>query len=453
MALFIKRIRDEGLSVKRLNIIMFIVSLIIYTALFYAMSLTGDNYQKTQEMTKTLLEWRKNSYNLQIGSDYLTEEIRSFVATGDKTHLDNYFEEANVTQRREEALSNLKKNLRDSDAIPALSSAMDESKELMKKEYYAARLAINGYDLETDEFPEEIKAVKLSEKDESLSREEQIHTAIYYLFDEEYNASKMHISNNISNCLNTIEQEIDYKQDEVNLKLEKQLLLERIMTIVLALVTLTIVIITNRLVFNPLNKCVERIRRDSIINLKGAYEVRFLAKNYNLVYYTTKENENQLSYEANHDKLTDLYNRRGYEFLLKNIDMKTSALLIIDLDNFKDINDTYGHDIGDKVIKKAAKAIFNSFRAQDYVCRIGGDEFAVIMMRADSSMKELIARKVDMINERMSATDGDNIPTISCSVGVAFGQEKISVSEAFKRADKALYDAKENGRKGIAFYG
>ena len=237
------------------------------------------------------------------------------------------------------------------------------------------------------------------------------------------------------------------------MKLKEQVLFEHVMTIVLIVVTLAIVIITRILVFKPLYGCVKRIRKDSIIPLIGAYEIRFLAKNYNLMYYTTKENENQLNYDANHDKLTGLFNRRGYEFFLKNIDMETCALMIIDLDKFKGINDTYGHDIGDKIIKKAAKLIFNSFRSQDYVCRIGGDEFAVIMTRADASMKDLIKRKVDMINEKMASTEGEDVPPASCSVGVAFGQENITVSEVFKRADEALYNAKENGRNGIAFYG
>ena len=133
--------------------------------------------------------------------------------------------------------------------------------------------------------------------------------------------------------------------------------------------------------------------------------------------------------------------------------METSTLMIIDLDKFKEVNDKYGHDVGDKVITKAAKIIQNSFRTQDYVCRIGGDEFAVIMIRSDSSMKNLITRKVNLINEKIgTAEEEEGIPSISCSVGVAFGRVGLSVSDLFKRADSALYNTKKSGRKGVSFY-
>ena len=170
------------------------------------------------------------------------------------------------------------------------------------------------------------------------------------------------------------------------------------------------------------------------------------------MYYTTKENENKLNYEANHDKLTGLFNRRGYEFFLSNVDMETSSLLVLDLDKFKKINDVNGHDVGDKVIAKAATIILHSFRSQDYVCRIGGDEFAVIMIRSDASMKELIERKVKQINEALSNPDEPDIPPITCSAGVAFGKYGIAVSELFKRADRALYQSKKSGRNCVSFY-
>lgn len=171
------------------------------------------------------------------------------------------------------------------------------------------------------------------------------------------------------------------------------------------------------------------------------------------MYYTNIESKKKLGHEATHDKLTGLYNRRGYEFLLQNVDMETSTLLIIDLDEFKSINDTHGHDVGDEVLKKAAKTIFNSFRSQDYICRIGGDEFAVIMIRSDSSMKDLIARKINMINEKLSVSDENDNPPVSCSVGVTFGRIGLNVSDMFKRADTALYETKKNGRCGVTFFG
>ena len=256
----------------------------------------------------------------------------------------------------------------------------------------------------------------------------------------------------MTDCLDRLEDEVSKKQAKVSKELETQVFIEHALTFVLIGIMLGIVILTSILVFRPLRKCVELIRKEQEIPLKGAYEVRFLAKNYNLMYYTTKENENKLNYEANHDKLTGLFNRRGYEFFLSNVDMETSSILILDLDNFKDINDKYGHDVGDKVLANVARVILHSFRSQDYVCRIGGDEFAVIMIRSDSTMKELITRKVEHLNEVLSNPSDEEIPPVTCSVGVAFGRYGIAVSELFKRADRALYHSKDGGKQCVSFY-
>ena len=445
-------IKKRGVSLRRLNIIMIASAIIISVILIVAMQRTQELYNRTHSMTQNLLEWRENSYDLQKGSDYLTEEARRFVITGDKQHIDNYFEEVNVTKRRDNALSKLEQNNEDSPAVKELSMAMDESVRLMDREYYAFRLAIEGYGYNINEYPEEIRVVQLSDEDMQLDNNQKINAATMYLFDDEYTESKMRISDNTNDCLDRLEYEVDSQQQKVSKELGAQVFIEHVLTFLLIGIMLGIVILTSVLVFKPLRDCVDIIRREEEIPLSGAYEVRFLAKNYNLMYYTTKENQSKLNYDANHDNLTGLFNRRGYDFFLNNVDMETSSLLIIDLDNFKNVNDTYGHDVGDKVIANAASVILNSFRSQDYVCRLGGDEFAVIMIRADSSMKKLIENKIDLINQKLAKPEDESIPSVSCSVGAAFGRYEMPVSELFKRADKALYQTKENGRNGISFY-
>ena len=450
---YIKTLKKRGISVSRMNIIMLISAFLISAILFWAMNRTSVLYNETHKITHNLLDWRKDAYELQIASDYLTEQVRCFTVTGDRQYLNNYFREAEVTKRRENALETLQSEHNDSEAIRNLANAMELSKNLMLKEYYAMRLAIEGYGYDISEYPEVIQQVELSEEDMALSQPEQINQSSDYLFDNEYLLAKLRISNDMSACLNVLEQEMNAKQAEVSDALKQQVAFEHVLTVILIGIMLAIVLVISRLVFKPLRKCVDIIRKEEEIPLKGAYEIRFLAKNYNLMYYTTKETENKLNFDANHDKLTGLFNRRGYDFFLNNADMETSTLMVIDLDKFKNINDTYGHDIGDKAIIKASKVISESFSSQDYVCRIGGDEFAVIMIRSDSSMKDLITRKVNMINDKLSKTNADDgVPALSCSVGVAFGRVGIRTSELFKRADTALYNAKENGRNGVAFY-
>ena len=92
-----------------------------------------------------------------------------------------------------------------------------------------------------------------------------------------------------------------------------------------------------------------------------------------------------------------------------------------------------------------------SFRTEDYVCRIGGDEFAVIMVHADSNLRGLLMSKIAAANAKL-AHPADGLPVVSLSVGVAFGDRENPGEDIFKDADKALYRVKEGGRCGIDFY-
>jgi diguanylate cyclase (GGDEF)-like protein len=145
--------------------------------------------------------------------------------------------------------------------------------------------------------------------------------------------------------------------------------------------------------------------------------------------------------------LTGIHNRSGYVFFLKNTDWTTSALLLFDVDKFKQINDGNGHELGDKALIKVAATIRNSFRNQDHVCRIGGDEFAVIMVHTDQEHGELVRQKVASINDMLGRCE-DGLPPISLSCGVAYGDATQDTEAIFKRADAALYTVKAAGGRG-----
>ena len=364
--------------------------------------------------------------------------MRSFVITGDKQYLDNYLEEAYVTKRRDKALSILEKNLADTKPVIALAQAMDVSMKLMDREYYSARLALDAYGYSQDEYPPEVMNVFLTEHDEALSEQEKLDLAMDMLFDDEYRKSKDEISESMQKCLDELVGIIDEKKIENASRMKRQVVIEHLLTVMMILI--------------PLKKAVEKIREDEIIDVRGAYEIRFLARTYNLMNRVSRESKEKLEYEATHDPLTGLYNRRGYDFLLNNVDIESSAFLLIELDKFKRINDTYGHDVGDKSLTKVARILHRSFRAQDFVCRIGGDEFAIIMIHAESQLTGRIQNKIHEINEQLKISAADEgLPPISLSVGVVFGDQNYSFDEIFREADKALYKAKEDENREVVF--
>lgn len=450
----IKNAIKQGISLRVLNYIMLGEAVLISLILTVAMRYTTKTYEETRATTQKLFSLRKSAYELQRASDYLTEQIRCFVTSGDRTYLDNYFEEAKVKKRRDKALEELDRNLGGTVAFYNLNEAMQESLNLMETEYYAAKLAISAYGYDISDYPVEIKSTVLPAWTVSLSRDGKKDEAERALFGEEYQSKKDSISSHMQTCLTELEVEMEREQQSASSRLEQQVLTEHILTILLIVLMFGIVILTSVLIITPLRKCVDLISDEKDIPVKGAYEIRFLAKTYNLIHRTNLENQEKLSYEATHDKLTGLYNRRGYDFLMDNLELETSALILIDLDKFKEINDTYGHDIGDRILIRVSDLIFKSFRAQDYICRLGGDEMAVIMVNSDAPLSKLIARKIKKVNEKLSMADeSDGAPVSSISVGVAYGDDGITRDELFKQADEALYQAKEGGRCRICFYG
>ena len=146
-------------------------------------------------------------------------------------------------------------------------------------------------------------------------------------------------------------------------------------------------------------------------------------------------------------------NRGSYEKLLHIYETGDAlfALILIDVDIFKSVNDIYGHAVGDAILQKVTGSLKKAFRSIDYVCRIGGDEFAVIMVDVTNDLKYTIEDKLKYVGEELAKTEGE-VPAVTLSVGVAFSDRKNPGESIFKDADKALYHVKENGRNGCAFY-
>jgi diguanylate cyclase (GGDEF)-like protein/PAS domain S-box-containing protein len=166
-----------------------------------------------------------------------------------------------------------------------------------------------------------------------------------------------------------------------------------------------------------------------------------------------KRLERELTFLADHDPLTGLFNRRrlgdelAHQCALAARYGDTSALLLGDLDHFKDINDSWGHQAGDEVIKRVARAIIDRLRDTDVPARLGGDEFAVLLPRTSL---EGAQRTAESLCEAVEAVGvpirGDTI-RVKISFGVAVLEEQVvSPEDALAAADLAMYEAKRKGR-------
>jgi diguanylate cyclase (GGDEF)-like protein len=193
----------------------------------------------------------------------------------------------------------------------------------------------------------------------------------------------------------------------------------------------------------------------------GNDEVTHIAKGINRYLSWVKDVVNKIEvissereYLANHDPLTKLANRNLLFSQLAHLTdplhhyERHHAILYIDLDFFKTINDKYGHAIGDKVLQKFAKRLLNNVRATDTVARLGGDEFAIVLEEINSEKAYLVSQK--LLEDMKKPLLIDNmILNISISIGMTFFHTKESQDpkDLLKQADQALYKAKKSGRQ------
>lgn len=167
--------------------------------------------------------------------------------------------------------------------------------------------------------------------------------------------------------------------------------------------------------------------------------------------------QNHIQHQLSRDSLTNAYNRKAFTQCLNSLyitakqDFTPICLIMIDVDNFKMINDTYGHQIGDKILKYVARTLFKSVRSVDYVCRYGGDEFSIVCPSIDSLRGLQLAEKIRTNVEALRFKLNDKRVNVTASIGISnYPENQIQcVSQFIAYADKALYKAKRNGRNQI----
>jgi len=189
-------------------------------------------------------------------------------------------------------------------------------------------------------------------------------------------------------------------------------------------------------------------------NIVGGFQAHFL---WNLLTRLKQTNE-QITQLAYHDHLTGLpnrilfYDRLNQEIKRARRDNVKIAVLYLDLDGFKLINDTLGHDAGDALLREAAKRILSSVRESDTVARMGGDEFTVILCRAlTANIKDRVARKIVEALARPFMINGKRC-SVSVSIGIALYPDHGETAEQLVRiSDATMYLAKRSGKNHYRF--
>lgn len=200
------------------------------------------------------------------------------------------------------------------------------------------------------------------------------------------------------------------------------------------------------------------IWRECVINVKEE-DSYLIAYSIHRNISNKKQTELLLKEKAEKDYLTGLYNRRSCVENVNRLiqkekfrDDRKQAFVLIDLDNFKSINDKLGHQVGDRVLQDTAHILTHHFREYDVVCRFAGDEFVVLLEDVPQNVvKKIITALLNKL--KLTYTENSQSVSISASIGIAFIPDHgMTFEEIYMKADKALYLAKENGRNTFCIF-
>lgn len=438
---------ESKLQVTRYNIIGIILATILSVLAIFTVNRVINANAAIASANNRYNECNTAVEEFVKASDTLTLQSRMFVYTGRAQHLDAYLNEVLNAHHRDAALETLTRQLNGTSAQQALYSADLLSNNLSERELYAMRLAADHYG--TSPLPDALSRIELKSEDAALSDEQKKSRASDMLSEKSYTTEKNLILASADECRGDLFETLQAEEAKNTVLLNNLLHWLSAFVLILLAIIAGIVFVNLRLVIIPMTEYAKHIRAGKPLELTGASELRYMASSYNQMYEDSRRNTELLKREAETDALTGLYNRGSYDKLLET--KGTKALLLADVDYFKGVNDQYGHETGDAVLQFVAQTLSEPFRAGDFVCRIGGDEFSVIMMGVTQEQRNVVEKRIEEVRALL-ALGREGIPKVTLSIGVAFSGQTSSYEELYRMADEALYVVKENGRNGYAFY-
>ncbi len=444
--------KRRGIRLNHMNIIMICIGMVLATLMVVSMYSTTDSVKQIVSFTNSFLNNQQTGGMLRDFVGSLSEQAMAFVQSGEVGPAKAYETQLNVINGQ------LEQNSPDAFVSAAAGTEFDTAVQAfrgrLQTEQIAMRMAAESMPKPMFEaLPDFLKETELSEEDKALSEETRKGKAIAMLTSESYTGLEETIRDAIDNSHKFSSQE-GQKQADTTFTKVQHIMGNQTMLVVLFLAVSVLALLLNRfLIISPIQRSVENLDRREPIPEKGSYEMRHLARVYNDVLKENEEKTEKLSYTASHDALTGVYNRTEFDRYYRQVEKQQNVgIIVADVDHFKQYNDEYGHDIGDRVLCTAVDAMKRHFRTVDHISRIGGDEFCIIMPRTGQKDAEKICEKIREINKELSEEGGD-LPPVTVSTGVAFWDRPDPDGSLFKDADTVLLELKKTRDDCCAVWG
>lgn len=444
----------KGKEKRRIRMLTINLSFVVIVAVFSAgmLIMNGVLQKKYNEAVRSqemLIACNAAADALQSESDALTLCVNDYVDTGSTTALWQYYSIIN-NRLREQELERAEGYAVD---CTTLREALALSDELARREAHAFSLIAQANGTLASS-PAQVLSYVLPPAEQEKSAEEKMELAHRLIHGKEYNTYKKSIYQKIDTFQTDV---LAVAQDD--LFRETQYIRRHLQYLRLITVTGNVLVI---LMAAVLYKKVTVVLRDYIVSIKekssiaarGTAETQYLARVFNDYLTLQKKEKEELRKRASIDPLTQVANRQAFDdFIigrLSETEVK-GAFLFLDVDNFKRINDTYGHDTGDLVLQCLVAGIRETLTEKDMLGRLGGDEFAVWLDGLTAADAQAVEERVAAWGSKVLSQSGEELE-ISVSAGVYFCTQGDSYGSVFKRADLALYQEKRSGKGGVGFY-
>lgn len=441
--------KKRGISIKAINVWFVVIIILFSCGALAANYLIEKKYNEAAVLQKTMMACNDAANTLQSESDELTMCVINYVDNAAEKSMWQYYTIIDNKLREKEIKKAEKYNV----DCTALREALKLSDELAEREAHAFKLvSMANKTLETA--PIQVKNYVLPQDEETLSAKEKETLAKRLIHSSTYNIYKR-----------AIYQKIDVFQKEILAQTEENLMNEtevvarylyylRFIALFGVFMVIHMSVVLYRKVTVVLSKYIKSMSENRYVEESGTQELKYLGRVFNSGLALQNERQEELRLEAEADALTRAASRRATEnFMRKKLAQKDmcGAFVFVDADNFKAVNDTYGHNAGDALLKQLVREMTNIFGVKDFIGRIGGDEFAVWLEGVTPENVQAVCNKIDGIKAKHRLPNGEEI-AVYVSAGLTFCKPGDSYDAVSKRADAALYQKKRSGKHGCAVY-
>lgn len=443
--------KNAGIRLNRLNVLLICIGLLLAVLMAVSMYQTTNSVKEVVGVTNDYLANQQTGGMLRDYTRTLSDQATAFVQSSDPGFARIYETKMRTIGEQLEQFTPESSNSKA--AVRELQKAADLFRKRQAEELRAIRLAADSMNEPArGMIPATLKRTKLSEEEEALSAAEKKEKAVSILTSEQYTTWEQQIISAVekSQRLSSVEGKA---QAEGTLARVKHLVGNQTILVLLLLAMAVLALLLNRmLIISPISRSVENLDRREPIRERGCYEMRRLAQVYNEVLKDNEEKTEALTYTASHDALTGVYNRAAFDRMYRQVELDEHiGLIVVDVDHFKQYNDEFGHDVGDRVLCTAVEALKRTFFFKDHISRIGGDEFCVIMPGTDQAHGEMMKEKIRQINREL-AECRDDLPPVTISAGIAFWDRPNPSASLFKDADSTLIELKRTRADCCAVY-